>query len=72
MSEAFTVVTRRGRDIYLTRGHVSRVEMISEARTYFEQQLEEAKEALLVLNVGLVRVYHQRGVHVVRDRREVV
>jgi hypothetical protein len=51
--------------------HVPYAEMVRRTRSYYEDQRAAAGRALLALDAGDFSVYHQRGVHVVTNRKLV-
>ena len=71
MSENTTVVRAAGRNALLVRGHVTRAEAIKQAREHWAQQAAEARAILEAISRGEVRVFHQEGVNVPRNRTEV-
>lgn len=71
MSEKTTHTSIGGRAGPMEWGHVPHAEAVSRARKYYNLQLVDAQAALLAIDEGDIRVFHQRGVHVGRDRREV-
>lgn len=71
MSEKFTAVEIPETSGYGIWGHQDYEKAISLTRQHFERQLEEAQRALAAIRRGDVRVFHQRGVQVATDRREV-
>jgi hypothetical protein len=56
---------------FMTRGPVSRDEAVAEALRYFEEQIAEHQQAIELIKSGAFTVWHQRGIYVARDRKEV-
>jgi hypothetical protein len=52
-------------------GHVSYREAVDQLRNHYSRMLAEASRTLAAIDAGEARVFHQRGIHVVRDRREI-
>jgi hypothetical protein len=71
MSERFTSIVISGAPGYAARGHVSRADVIAQARAHYERQLAIADMALTAIRKGEIRVYHQTGLYRVRNRREI-
>jgi hypothetical protein len=70
MSEPITYV-EAGPIGFHERGHVGRDEVIATLKRYLEHELEEMTKGLAAIEAGEVRVFHQRGIYAVKDRREV-
>lgn len=71
MSDRFTVIDLPGCDGIGERGHVSHAEMVSLARIHYARVATEARDALHAIESGNYKVFHQRGIAIARDRKEV-
>lgn len=70
MSEAMTDVEADHGGI-MERGWVTPDTAIAALRKYYETQLLEAQGVLADIDAGRVRVFHQHGIHVAKDRTRV-
>jgi hypothetical protein len=71
VSEKTTHIDADGHGLMLW-GHVPYAEAVMRLREHYQREVAAAEAALAAVRVGDVRVFHQRGVYVARDRREVL
>jgi hypothetical protein len=71
VSEWYTEIDADGSH-YMERGRLSYEEAMRLARRYFHCELLRAQRALDAIDAGRARVYHQKNLHAVKGRREVV
>lgn len=72
MSDAFTEVVAGAEGVVIgIYGHESYAAAVEQARVHCERQINQAAAQLDAINRGDVQVFHQRGIHVAKGRREV-
>lgn len=71
MSEKYTAVQVAGTDVLLDNGHVTYAEAVASTRAHYERERARADSILASMAAGDVTVHHQRGIHIVRDRKLV-
>jgi hypothetical protein len=71
MSAAFTEVIAGGEPVLGIHGHESYADAVKQARDECMRQITAAVAALDAIDRGDVQVFHQRGIHVAKGRREV-
>jgi hypothetical protein len=71
MSEKVTEVRTDSGAAIADNGHLPHADAVARLRRYLEHELRVAQDGLADIEAGKVHVFHQRGVHVVHNRREV-
>lgn len=71
MSAAFTEVVAGGVPCLGIHGHEPYASAVKQARDELVERINEAVAMLDAINSGNVQVFHQRGIHVPKGRREV-
>ena len=71
MSARTTAVTVDGHRAWLSYGHDDPRMVIAQTRARYEAQRAEADRILAGIDAGRARVFHQRGIYKVTDKREV-
>lgn len=56
----------------LLRGHPGSEDAIDQYQRYLEAERDKIAAQLKDLEDGMAQVYHQRGIHIARNKREVI
>lgn len=71
MTARTTAVQVDGHRAWLTYGHVDPIVAVTLTREHYTAELAKAQRILAGIDAGRARVFHQRGIYRVSDRKQV-